>query len=97
MAPPLLNEFIKQNLNSFPRATRRCDYKILCRESTFGQSAFSYTYTWNTTPTEVTNSVKLRSLENQICHCLCFCSMFIFFAAFVFIKCLCFVFTLMSI
>lgn len=98
MAPPLLIEFIKQNLNSFTWATRRCDYKMLWRESTFGQSAFSYWagHTWNTIPTELTNttsvksfykSIKQWSLENQMCHCLCCCCLYaLLLCGFVFVR-----------
>lgn len=78
LAPPPLNEFVKQNLNASTRATSRGDCKISYRKSSFGQSAFSYraAHTWNTIPTEVRNITSLTTfsktikqwlLDNQIC------------------------------
>lgn len=77
MAPPLLKEFIKQNLNSSTRTTTRGDCKILYRKCTFGQSAFYYqaSHVWNTVPTELRNisspssfakSIKQWLLENKL-------------------------------
>lgn len=79
LAPPLLNEFIKQIQNSSTRSTSRGDCRVPYRKSAFGQSAFSYrtAHTWNTVPIELRNitslklfskSVKQWLLDNQTCY-----------------------------
>jgi len=60
MAPPPLNNFIQQNFNSSTRASTRGDFKIPCKKSSFGQSAFSFraAHTWKTTELRKITSIK---------------------------------------